>query len=129
MFVHCSVFSLSDKHRLLHLYIFCNLFDLQKAKKGNNILQNTYTHKIIFTKQLLALFQNGLFEDISKGLLSARVVVVCVSDQYAASDTCCGEFRYACTVLKLPIILAVVGTGSKWRASEVRHTFPWQQCQ
>ncbi|KAL4228297.1 hypothetical protein ACF0H5_013728 [Mactra antiquata] len=63
--------------------------------------------------------KNGLFDDIAEGLLSARVVIVCVSDEYADSSTCRMEFRYAANTLKLPIILAVVGTGSKWRMSEV----------
>ena len=64
-------------------------------------------------------FQNGLFDDIAEGLLSAKVVVICVSDDYAESTTCRIEFRYAANTLKLPIIMAVVGKGNKWRASEV----------
>ena len=64
-------------------------------------------------------FQHGLFDDIAEGLLNAQVVVACVSDEYSASDSCCREFRYAASTLKLPIILAVVGTGNKWRATEV----------
>ncbi|WAR27954.1 PATS1-like protein [Mya arenaria] len=63
--------------------------------------------------------KNGLFDDISSGLLSARVVVVCVSDQYADSETCQREFRYAANTLGLPVILAVVGKGNRWRNSEV----------
>lgn len=60
-----------------------------------------------------------MFDDIAEGLLSAKVVVVCVSDEYAASQTCRAEFRYAANVLKLPIVLAVVGTGNAWRGKEV----------
>ncbi|KAH3812974.1 hypothetical protein DPMN_141417, partial [Dreissena polymorpha] len=63
--------------------------------------------------------QNGLFDDIAEGLLNAKVVVVCVSDEYADSPTCCTEFRYAANTLNLPIILAVVGTGCRWRSTEV----------
>ncbi|XP_060565876.1 uncharacterized protein LOC132724909 isoform X2 [Ruditapes philippinarum] len=62
---------------------------------------------------------NGLFDDIAEGLLSAKVVVVCVSDEYASSSTCQIEFRYAANTLRLPIIMAVVGTGDNWRATEV----------
>ncbi|GFO37940.1 leucine-rich repeat serine/threonine-protein kinase 1 [Plakobranchus ocellatus] len=62
---------------------------------------------------------HGLFEDIGEGLINSRIVVVCISDQYAASDNCAMEFRYAANSLKLPIVLAVVGTGNKWRASEL----------
>lgn len=64
-----------------------------------------------------------MFDDIAEGLLSARLVVVCVSDEYANSATCRMEFRYAANTLKLPIILAVVGTGNNWRASEVKNLF------
>ncbi|XP_048259206.1 uncharacterized protein LOC124134238 [Haliotis rufescens] len=62
---------------------------------------------------------HGLFEDIAEGLLNARVVIVCVSDQYAESANCAMEFRYAANTLKLPVVLAVVGTGNNWRASEI----------
>ncbi|KAK3765970.1 hypothetical protein RRG08_002213 [Elysia crispata] len=62
---------------------------------------------------------HGLFEDIGEGLINCHVVVICISDQYAASDNCAMEFRYAANSLKLPIVLAVVGTGNKWRASEL----------
>ena len=47
------------------------------------------------------------------------MVIVCVSDEYAASHTCQIEFRYAANTLKLPIIVAAVGTGDAWRATEV----------
>ena len=67
----------------------------------------------------LNFLQNGLFDDIAEGLLSAKVVVICVSDEYADSATCRIEFRYAASTLKLPIIMAVVGKGNRWRASEV----------
>ncbi|XP_025077380.1 uncharacterized protein LOC112554025 isoform X3 [Pomacea canaliculata] len=62
---------------------------------------------------------HGLFEDIGEGLAKAKVVVACISDQYATSNNCMVEFRYAANALKLPIILAIVGTGSRWRATEV----------
>ncbi|KAL5004316.1 hypothetical protein ScPMuIL_017772 [Solemya velum] len=62
---------------------------------------------------------NGLFEDIAEGLLNAKMLIACVSDEYASSPTCQLEFRYAANTLKLPIILAVVGTGNNWRATEV----------
>ncbi|XP_041374603.1 uncharacterized protein LOC121387519 [Gigantopelta aegis] len=62
---------------------------------------------------------HGLFDDIAEGLLNAKVVVACVSDEYSASESCCREFRYAASTLKLPMILAVVGTGNKWRATEI----------
>ena len=51
--------------------------------------------------------------------MNAKVVLVCVSDEYAASNNCVVEFRFVANTLKLPVILAVVGSGSKWRATEV----------
>ncbi|XP_052783651.1 uncharacterized protein LOC128219737 isoform X2 [Mya arenaria] len=62
---------------------------------------------------------NGLIEDIAEGLLCAKVVVVCVSDEYAKSPTCQIEFRYAVSKLKLPPIFAVVGSGDSWRETEI----------
>ncbi|KAL8560611.1 hypothetical protein ACOMHN_062576 [Nucella lapillus] len=63
--------------------------------------------------------KHGLFEDIGEGLVNAKVVLVCVSDAYASSSNCVVEFRFFANTLKLPMILAVVGSGSKWRATEV----------
>ena len=68
------------------------------------------------------MLQHGLFEDIAAGLRHARVVVACVSDQYIKSSNCLMEFRFACDVMHIPTILAVVGTKSKWKFSEVRLT-------
>ncbi|XP_053405100.1 uncharacterized protein LOC123566493 [Mercenaria mercenaria] len=84
-----------------------------------DIKQNLEKHGIKCWIDVERVGQNGLFDDIAEGLLSARLVIVCVSDEYANSSTCRMEFRYAANTLKLPIILAVVGTGNNWRASEV----------
>ncbi|CAH1783022.1 unnamed protein product [Owenia fusiformis] len=61
----------------------------------------------------------GLFEDIAKGLRNAKVIVAFVSDEYAESKNCMLEFRFAAFTLRLPMILVVVGTGNKWRTSEL----------
>ena len=61
-----------------------------------------------------------MFTDIAEGLINAKVVVVCVSDEYANSSTCKLEFRYAANTLKKPLVMAVVGSGDVWRASEVK---------
>ena len=68
---------------------------------------------------MLSPSQTGLFEDIADGLQNARVMVSCVSDQYVSSSNCVMEFRFATTVLSIPTVLAVVGTGNNWRRSEV----------
>ncbi|KAH9524593.1 hypothetical protein Btru_027277, partial [Bulinus truncatus] len=63
--------------------------------------------------------QHGLFEDIAEGLINCQIVVVCISDEYVTSENCNKEFRYAVNTLKIPVVLAVVGTGNKWRTSEL----------
>jgi hypothetical protein len=67
----------------------------------------------------ISVLQHGLFEDIGEGLVNAKVVLVCVSDEYAASNNCVVEFRFVAKTLKLPVVLAVVGSGHKWRGTEV----------
>lgn len=63
--------------------------------------------------------QGGLFQDIAEGLKKAQIVVACVSDEYIASKNCQMEFRFAALTLRLPIILAIVGTGNNWLKSEI----------
>ena len=63
--------------------------------------------------------QQGLFEDIAEGLRHARVMIACVSTEYAKSDNCAMEFRFATSILKIPTLLAVVGTDNTWRLSQV----------
>ncbi|CAG5127749.1 unnamed protein product, partial [Candidula unifasciata] len=62
--------------------------------------------------------QEGFFEDIADGLRKAKVMIACVSDEYAISRNCRMEFRFAVSSLKIPTILAVVGTGYIWERSE-----------
>ncbi|XP_033749950.1 uncharacterized protein LOC117334433 [Pecten maximus] len=59
-----------------------------------------------------------LFYRLFKGLSESRIMVACVSDEYAASENCCKEIRFA-VQLKVPIVVAVVGTGNTWKCSEV----------
>ena len=68
---------------------------------------------------MFSFSQGGLFEDIADGLRQAKVMVACVSDEYAKSRNCQLEFRFANVVLKIPIIIAVVGTGFRWEMTEV----------
>ena len=62
--------------------------------------------------------QKGLYEDIAVGIKQSKVVVACVSDEYALSSNCQLEFRFAHKMRK-PVVLAVVGTGFKWESTEV----------
>ena len=43
--------------------------------------------------------------------------------QYANSKNCKMEFRFAVAKLKIPTILAVVGTGYNWERSEVSQIY------
>jgi hypothetical protein len=52
-------------------------------------------------------------------LKHTKVVVACVSNEYAASEACLKEFLFAKNNLRLPILLAVFGTGDQWRQTEV----------
>ena len=61
-----------------------------------------------------------MFEDIADGLRRAKLMVACVSDEYAKSKNCIMELRFATVSLKIPVIVAVVGTGFKWEATEVK---------
>ncbi|XP_023932352.1 uncharacterized protein LOC106160503, partial [Lingula anatina] len=63
--------------------------------------------------------KTGLFEDISEGLKKAKVVVACVSDEYANSPNCMMELRFAMLNLRKPLVACVVGTKSEWETSEV----------
>jgi hypothetical protein len=49
----------------------------------------------------------------------AKMVVACISDEYAQSENCKLEFRFAHVSLKLPIVKAVVGLGNEWRKHEI----------
>ncbi|KAL3862611.1 hypothetical protein ACJMK2_008567, partial [Sinanodonta woodiana] len=61
----------------------------------------------------------GLFEDIADGLRKAKVMVAFVSNEYVKSQNCLMEFRFGLTTLRIPVILAIVGTGYKWEESEI----------
>ncbi|RNA26409.1 putative serine threonine- kinase pats1, partial [Brachionus plicatilis] len=61
----------------------------------------------------------GIFGAMTRGMNTAKVVVACVSDEYANSVTCKLEFRFAHVSLKIPILKAVVGTGNMWRRNEI----------
>ncbi len=54
-----------------------------------------------------------------KGLKNTKLVIACVSDEYTQSEVCRNEFLFAKNTLRLPVILAVFGSGDKWRTTEV----------
>ena len=51
---------------------------------------------------------------IAKGLSSAKLVLVFVSDEYSESDNCRMEFQFALKSLKKKVVPIIVGSGDKW---------------
>lgn len=61
----------------------------------------------------------GMYEQISGALKDAKVVVIFVSDEYAASDNCRMECQFAIKSLGKPVIPVVVGHGDEWKTSVI----------
>ncbi|CAH1800343.1 unnamed protein product [Owenia fusiformis] len=61
--------------------------------------------------------KNGLMDDIADGIKKAKIFVACMSDQYVKSQNCMREFHFAVQQLKLPSVMAIVGTGENWKYS------------
>ena len=67
------------------------------------------------------LGRQGLYADIAEGLKHTKVVVACISDEYAASANCTMEITHAMKNLRLPVIVCLVGitAGQKWTHTQV----------
>ena len=65
------------------------------------------------------LKEGVLFEEIAEALRSSKLFLACVSDEYLASNNCMLEYRFAVGVLKLPLLIASVGSGHRWQQSEI----------
>nr|XP_022323918.1 uncharacterized protein LOC111124909 isoform X4 [Crassostrea virginica] len=61
----------------------------------------------------------GLYQEIAIGLQNCKVCVAFVSDEYVESDACMMELRFAVCNMNLPLVVVVVGTGDKWKRSEI----------
>lgn len=62
-----------------------------------------------------------LFEDIVDGIRNASVFIACISNEYAVSENCMKEFRFASN-LKKPIIMCTFGSAnrkSEWKSTEL----------
>ena len=42
-----------------------------------------------------------------------------ISDSYVADAACCDTFLYACSTLRKPLVLVVMGTSFEWRKSKL----------
>jgi len=66
------------------------------------------------------LGKQGLYDEIAQGLRDSKIVVACISDDYAESPNCVMELTHASKNLKMPIIVCAVGEQSlKWYQSTV----------
>lgn len=62
-----------------------------------------------------------LFEDIVDGIRNSKALIACVSNEYAQSENCMKEFRFASN-LKIPIIICTYGSPNvkcTWRSTEL----------
>ncbi len=62
-----------------------------------------------------------LYEDIVDGIRNSQVFISCVSNEYARSENCLKEFRFASN-LKIPIIICLFGSPNakcEWRNTEL----------
>ena len=60
---------------------------------------------------------NGLYGGIHLAMMKTKCVVLCVSDEYAASANCKMELQYA--IRRIPCIVLAVGSGYHWRKGEL----------
>ncbi|KAK3777048.1 hypothetical protein RRG08_008898 [Elysia crispata] len=61
----------------------------------------------------------GLYKNIVEGIRNSKVLVACISDEYAVSDNCMMELRFGILTMNLPTVVVIVGTGNEWKQSEV----------
>ena len=64
--------------------------------------------------------QQSIFEQIAASLAKAKVIVACVSQEYADSQNCRMEFQFAARSLKKPIVALLVGDQeAEWRQTSI----------
>ena len=62
----------------------------------------------------------GMFEQIATALSKAKVLVACVSKEYAESENCKMEFQFAAKSLKKPLVAVIVGNSEDdWQSTSV----------
>ncbi|XP_068689361.1 uncharacterized protein [Montipora foliosa] len=93
-------------------------------RKVHSTLAKNHTFSLwIDTEQLKTTNQNadslGMFAQIAEGLGKAKVVLACVSKQYANSENCRMEIQFAVKSLKKPVVPLIVGTDNEWESTVV----------
>ena len=100
------------------------VFGIVRAGRGRLLLQQ-YFQNIFFSDKSIHIiiniffFQTELWESIRRGIERSRIVVACISKEYASSDSCQKEFKYTYQQVQIPIICVVVGNGEEWKNYEV----------
>ena len=56
------------------------------------------------------LAEHGLFHGVDSAMQRSKLVLLCMSNEYMASERCCNELQHAITCLKKPVVLLLVGT-------------------
>ncbi|KAK3588393.1 hypothetical protein CHS0354_028970 [Potamilus streckersoni] len=69
--------------------------------------------------EMIGKEKEGIFADMAVGLRKSKVLLACISDEYAKSENSMMEFRFGVLNLKLPIVVVVVGKGNQWREMEL----------
>eukprot|EP00049_Salpingoeca_infusionum_P024611 m.16378 g.16378 ORF g.16378 m.16378 type:complete len:801 (-) comp7072_c0_seq1:398-2800(-) len=63
---------------------------------------------------------NGAPEQIALAMRNCKVVVACISNEYAADSSCRTQFQFAKKMLKKPVVPIIVGAGAwDWQATVV----------
>lgn len=61
----------------------------------------------------------GLFGQIATGMGESKIVISCVSSEYAESDNCRMEIQFAVKSLNKPTIALIVGDSDSWKSTSV----------
>lgn len=65
--------------------------------------------------------KKNLFEDIVEGIRNCELFIACISNEYAQSENCMKEFRFASN-LKKPTLMCIFGSAnrnSEWKSTEL----------
>lgn len=64
------------------------------------------------------LAEQGMFQGVDAAMRDCEIVLICMSNEYMASELCRNELYHACKCLQKPVVMALVGTAQ----STVRHS-------
>lgn len=115
-------------------YNWKNSFLAKEAKQVDDISGNQFTDPRLVKKELekagfkvwldierlrSAKANAGMYEQLTSALKDAKIVLACVSSEYANSSNCSMEFQFALKSLQKPLVPLIVGQGDDWKASVI----------